>query len=135
MDRDHFKEQLEAGENPMSEGLTEEEIIRIRALSDGVREKAIEVLKLIHDPEIPVNIWDLGLIYRIDVSDNNEELHIKMTLTSPTCPVAEYIPPEVKKRLEEVITELKLVDVQLVWEPSWDQSMMSEEAQLILDMM
>ena len=134
MELDDFIKQVEDGESPMSEGLTEEAINQIKKISD-VRSKVIEVLKLIHDPEIPVNIWDLGLIYKVDVKKNNEEVHIEMTLTSPTCPVAGYIPPEVEKQVKKIVTEAKLVKVQLVWEPSWDQSMMSEEAKIILNMM
>ena len=133
MELDDFINQVKNGKSPMSEGLTEEAISRIKKKS-GVKSKVIEVLKLIYDPEIPVSIWDLGLIYEINVSKNNEELRIKMTLTSPTCPVAGYIPPEVEKQVKAVITKATLVDVQLVWEPSWDQSMMSEEAKIILDM-
>jgi metal-sulfur cluster biosynthetic enzyme len=133
MDLDDFKQQIENGESPMSNGLTEKEIERIRNLSN-VKEKIIEVLKLIHDPEIPVNVWDLGLIYEIILSDDKKEVVIKMTLTSPTCPVAEYIPPEIKKKLEEVITEITQVTIDLVWEPSWDQDMMTDEARFLLDM-
>ena len=133
MDLEDFKQQIENGESPMSNGLTEKEIERIRNLSE-IREKIIEVLKLIHDPEIPVNVWDLGLIYEINLSDDKKEVQIKMTLTSPTCPVAEYIPPEIKKKLEEVIAELRLVTIELVWEPSWDQDMMTDEAMFLLDM-
>ena len=133
MDLELFKQQVANGESPMSNGLTEKEIARIRQLPD-IREQVIEVLRLIHDPEIPVNIWDLGLIYRIDITEENE-VHIKMTLTSPTCPVAEYIPPEVKKKVEEVVTIAKSANIELVWEPNWDQSMMTEEARFLLDMM
>ncbi|NRA73199.1 MAG: DUF59 domain-containing protein [Rickettsiales bacterium] len=117
----------------MSEGLTDEAIERIRKISD-IKSKVTEVLKLIHDPEIPVNIWDLGLIYKIEVNKNNK-IRIEMTLTSPTCPVAGYIPPEVEARVKQVVLEAKSVEVELVWEPSWDQSMMSEEAKIILNMM
>ena len=133
MDLDDFVTQVENGNNPMSEGLTEEEIKRIQKIPN-IKSKTIEVLKLIHDPEIPVNIWDLGLIYKVKVNKKNE-IKIDMTLTSPTCPVAGYIPPEVESRVKQVVTEAKSVKLQLVWEPEWDQEMMSEEAKIILNMM
>jgi metal-sulfur cluster biosynthetic enzyme len=134
MDLDDFVQQVKDGESPMSNLLTEKEIARIRKLSN-IKEKITEVLKLIHDPEIPVNVWDLGLIYDINVSDEKKEAVIKMTLTSATCPVAEYIPPEIKKKVEEVVTEIKSVTIELVWEPAWDQDMMTDEARFMLDMM
>lgn len=134
MSLDDLIKQMENGENIMSVGLTKDAILKIRKISD-MKERVIATLKLIHDPEIPVNIWDLGLVYNIDCNDKKKEIHIKMTLTSPTCPVAEHIPPEVKKRVQQVITEAKTVEVELVWEPSWDDTMMSEEAKLILDIM
>ena len=92
--------------------------------------KVIEVLKTIYDPEIPVDIYELGLIYGIDVLENNE-IKITMTLTSPSCPVAETLPPEVEEKVKtiEEVTECK---VEITWDPSWDKSMMSEEAQLEL---
>lgn len=92
--------------------------------------KVIEVLKTIYDPEIPVDIYELGLIYGIDVLENNE-IKITMTLTSPSCPVAETLPPEVEEKVKTIdeVTECK---VEITWEPSWDKSMMSEEAQLEL---
>jgi len=92
--------------------------------------KVIEVLKTIYDPEIPVDIYELGLIYGIDVLENNE-IKITMTLTSPSCPVAETLPPEVEDKVKtiESVTECK---VEITWDPSWDKSMMSEEAQLEL---
>ena len=130
---DTLIKQMEDGENIMSAGLTKEAISKIRKISN-MKERVTAILKLIHDPEIPVNVWDLGLIYNIDFSNDKKEIYIKMTLTSPTCPVAEYIPLEVKKRIQQTITGAK-VEVELVWEPSWDDSMMTEEAKCILDMM
>ena len=100
---DTLIKQMEDGENIMSAGLTKEAISKIRKISN-MKERVTAILKLIHDPEIPVNVWDLGLIYNIDFSNDKKEIYIKMTLTSPTCPVAEYIPLEVKKRmLKEII--------------------------------
>ena len=95
-----------------------------------LKEKIIDEVKKIYDPEIPVNIYELGLIYDISVNDNN--VKVKMTLTSPNCPVAESLPKEVKDSILE-IEEVKKVDLDLVWEPPWDKSMMSEAAKLELN--
>ena len=96
-----------------------------------LKEKIIAEVKKIYDPEIPVNIYELGLIYDISVNDNN--VKVKMTLTSPNCPVAESLPKEVKDSILE-IEEVKKVDLDLVWEPPWDKSMMSEAAKLELNL-
>ncbi len=96
-----------------------------------LREKVIAEIKKIYDPEIPVNIYELGLIY--DININNSEVKIKMTLTSPNCPVAESLPKEVKDSILEIKEVLK-VDLDLVWEPPWDKSMMSEAAKLELNL-
>lgn len=91
----------------------------------------IKVLKTIFDEEIPVNIYDLGLIYEVRVSPNYNA-YIKMTLTSPNCPVAETIPGDVQSTVKAMIPELNNVDVELTFEPPWDKDMMSPEAQLEL---
>ena len=96
-----------------------------------LKEKVIAEIKKIYDPEIPVNIYELGLIY--DVSINEKIVKVKMTLTSPNCPVAESLPKEVKDSILE-IKEVKKVDLDLVWEPPWDKSMMSEAAKLELNL-
>ena len=88
-----------------------------------LKDKVIAEIKKIYDPEIPVNIYELGLIYDI-IIDNNNNVKIDMTLTSPNCPVAESLPNEVKNSVKE-IKEVKDVDLKLVWEPPWDKSMMS----------
>ena len=97
-----------------------------------IKDKIIEEIKKIYDPEIPVNIYDLGLIYKIDVKDDNN-ITIDMTLTSPNCPVAESLPKEVKDSVKE-IKDVKDVDLELVWDPPWDKSMMSEAAKLELNL-
>lgn len=94
-------------------------------------EKAIEILKTVFDPEIPVNIYDLGLIYNIDFTENDEILHVHMTLTAPNCPAADFIMEDVRQKLLS-IEGTKGVDLQLVFEPVWSQEMMSEEAKLEL---
>tara|TARA_Y100000817_G_scaffold281900_1_gene246817 strand:- start:179 stop:478 length:300 start_codon:yes stop_codon:yes gene_type:complete len=97
-----------------------------------LKDKVIAEIKKIYDPEIPVNIYELGLIYDIIV-DNNNNVKIDMTLTTPNCPVAESLPNEVKNSVKE-IKEVKDVDLKLVWEPPWDKSMMSESAKLELNL-
>ena len=97
-----------------------------------LKEKIIEEIKKIYDPEIPVNIYELGLIYDVKVEENNS-VKVKMTLTTPNCPVAESLPKEVKDSIME-IKEVKNVDLELVWEPPWDKSMMSEAAKLELNL-
>lgn len=91
----------------------------------------IKVLKTIFDEEIPVNIYDLGLIYEVRVSPNYNA-YIKMTLTSPNCPVAETIPGDVQSTVKAMIPELNNVEVELTFEPPWEKEMMSPEAQLEL---
>ena len=97
-----------------------------------LKDKVITEIKKIYDPEIPVNIYELGLIYNIKV-DNSNNVKIDMTLTTPNCPVAESLPNEVKNSVKE-IKEVKDVDLKLVWEPPWDKSMMSESAKLELNL-
>jgi FeS assembly SUF system protein len=95
-----------------------------------IEEKVIDACRSVYDPEIPINIYDLGLIYEINVLAD-DTVHVKMTLTSPACPVAGTLPGEVEKRIEHV-PEVKSAKVELVWEPPWDKSRMSEEAILEL---
>jgi FeS assembly SUF system protein len=95
-------------------------------------EKIVDALKTCYDPEIPVNIYELGLIYKVDVEDDNKVL-VDMTLTSPNCPVAESLPIEVQDKVKGV-EGVAGCEVNLVWDPPWHPSMMSEEAQLELGM-
>ena len=97
-----------------------------------LKDKVIAEIKKIYDPEIPVNIYELGLIYDIIIDDKNN-VKIDMTLTSPHCPVAESLPNEVKNSVKE-IKEVKNVDLNLVWDPPWDKSMMTESAKLELNL-
>ena len=96
-----------------------------------LKEKVIAEIKKIYDPEIPVNIYELGLIYNIDI--NKSDVKVKMTLTTPNCPVAESLPKEVKDSIME-IKEVSKVDLDLVWDPPWDKSKMSEAAKLELNL-
>jgi FeS assembly SUF system protein len=99
----------------------------------SLEEKVVDVIRSIYDPEIPVNIYELGLIYEIIVSPENKVL-VKMTLTAPTCPVAGTLPGEVATKIEQ-ISEVTDAEVQLVWEPAWDKSRMSETALLELGLL
>lgn len=93
--------------------------------------KAIDMLKTVYDPEIPVNVYDLGLIYRIDYTESDKTLHVDMTLTAPSCPAADFILEDVRQKLVSIKGPEK-VDLRLVFEPEWTQDMMSEEAKLEL---
>ena len=94
-----------------------------------LKEKIIGEIKKIYDPEIPVNIYDLGLIYDVKVDDKNN-VDVKMTLTTPNCPVAESLPMEV----ENTVKEVKEVNLELVWDPPWDKSMITEAGKLELNL-
>ncbi|MEM7036602.1 MAG: DUF59 domain-containing protein [Bacteroidota bacterium] len=98
-----------------------------------VENKVYDVIKTIYDPEIPVNILELGLIYEVAVTPFGDA-HIRMTLTSPNCPVAGSLPGEVEMKVETV-PEIKSAEVELTFDPPWDQEMMSEEAKLELGFM
>ena len=96
-----------------------------------LKEKVITEIKKIYDPEIPVNIYELGFINDIKIKD--KDVQVKMTLTTPNCPVAESLPKEVKDSIME-LKEVNKVDLDLVWDPPWDKSMMSEAAKLELNL-
>ncbi len=95
------------------------------------KDDIIAVLKKIYDPEIPVNIWDMGLIYDIDISEQG--INIKMTFTSPTCPMMEEMLQQVHDSVQELVGDKK-VNVELVWNPPWDLSRMSDAARVELDL-
>lgn len=98
-----------------------------------IRDRIIAVLKTVYDPEIPVDIYELGLVYGVEVADDGE-VHVTMTLTTPMCPVAETLPPEVEDKIRNVkgVTDVSL---DLVWDPPWSVDMMSDAARLELNMM
>ena len=100
-------------------------------LSKIKEEQVIDCIRTVMDPEIPVNLYDLGLIYEIKINDNND-IKIKMTLTNPNCPVAGIMPESVGKSVEK-ISNLNSIEVFLVWDPKWHKDLMSEEAKLALD--
>ncbi len=106
--------------------MTEEEKLK-------TEDRIVDVLKTVYDPEIPVNIYDLGLVYKIDLKDD-ATLDVDMTLTAPNCPMGDYIMEDVRQKLEG-IAEVKQANVNLVFDPVWDQSMMSDEAKLDLGLM
>jgi FeS assembly SUF system protein len=105
---------------------TEQEILTLET-------SIVNILKNVYDPEIPVNIYDLGLIYDIE-TDDKKNVRITMTLTAPNCPVADILPNEIKEKVAEV-PGVTSVEINLVFDPPWDQSMMSEEALLELGML
>jgi FeS assembly SUF system protein len=100
---------------------------------DQIKSDVIDALRTVYDPEVPVNIFDMGLIYEVDVEDDLS-VYVKMTLTTPMCPVAETLPPEVEEKARSVagVTDVHL---DLVWDPPWHPGMMSEVARLELNMM
>lgn len=104
----------------------------VGAGDEEIENGIVEALKTVFDPEIPVNIYELGLIYDIDLQPGGG-VHVRMTLTSPGCPVAGSLPGEVKQKVEAV-AGVTAADVELVWDPSWNPSMMSEAARLQLGM-
>ena len=97
-----------------------------------IKDKIIAEIKKVYDPEIPVNIYDLGLIYNIEIKNENEA-YIEMTLTSPNCPVADSLPRMVKENISSIEGIIK-VDLKLVWNPPWTKDMMSEEAKFELNL-
>jgi len=97
-----------------------------------LEERIVDVLKTVYDPEIPVNIFDLGMIYKIDVQDDGS-VEMDMTFTSPACPAADFILEDVRTKVESV-EGIKAANVNLVFEPEWDKSMMTEEARIELGM-
>ena len=99
--------------------------------SQSLEEQVVDVLRTIYDPEVPVNIYELGLIYSVDVSPEGA-VHVTMTLTSPACPVAESLPPEVDSRLQ-MLDGVTDVVVEVVWDPPWSFEMMSDAARLELN--
>ncbi|MGN0282277.1 MAG: metal-sulfur cluster assembly factor [Prevotella sp.] len=95
-----------------------------------IEERIVDVLKTVYDPEIPVNIYDLGLIYKVEVKDEGD-VDIDMTFTAPSCPAADFILEDVRQKVDS-LDGVKNATVNLVFEPAWDQSMMSEEARVEL---
>jgi FeS assembly SUF system protein len=98
----------------------------------SMRDRIIETIKTCYDPEIPVDIWELGLIYEINIDEGND-VHVKMTLTSPACPVAETLPPSVEEKIRNM-PDVNDARVEITFDPPWEKEMMSEEARLELGM-
>ena len=98
-----------------------------------LEEETVKMLKTVFDPEIPVDVYSLGLIYKIDI-DDDANVSIDMTLTAPNCPMADFLFEDIRQKVES-IEGVKSVNVQLVYEPEWDQSMMTEEVKLELGML
>lgn len=102
----------------------------INSTDTELSQKVIDTIKTCYDPEIPVDIWELGLIYEININED-KDVHIMMTLTSPSCPVAETLPPDVEQKIRE-IEGVNSAKIDITFDPPWEKSMMSEEAQLEL---
>ena len=98
-----------------------------------IEEDVVKMLKTVYDPEIPVDVYNLGLVYNIEVNDNSE-VNIEMTLTATGCPVADYILEDIREKVES-IEQVKAANVNLVFEPAWDKDMMSDEAKLELGLL
>ena len=96
-----------------------------------MKDEIIKAIRTVHDPELPINIYDLGLIYDIEV--NGSDVHVQMTLTSPACPVAGSLPGEVEVKIKE-LDGVDNVEVELVWEPTWSPDLMSDDARMALEM-
>lgn len=101
---------------------------------DSIEKQIVDVIKTCYDPEIPVDIFELGLIYDIQVGED-KMANVSMTLTSPACPVAGTLPPEVQNKIKATVPNLEDVSVEVVWDPPWNTDMMSEAAKLELGMM
>jgi len=134
---DQLREELKA--HPLEPKLAEQTLVQ-RAVDDSktpaqkaIAEKVIDVLRTVFDPEIPVNIYELGLIYDIRVDQQNR-VHVKMTLTAPGCPVAGSLPGEVERKIE-MLPEVTSAAVELVWDPPWTKDRMSEAAMLDLGLL
>lgn len=97
---------------------------------EKIQERVVDVLRTVYDPEIPVNIYDLGLIYRIEVSDE-AQVDVDMTFTAPSCPATDFILEDVRSKIES-LSGVSSANVNIVFEPEWDKSMMSEEARMEL---
>ena len=102
--------------------------------TDSIEFQIVDVIKTCYDPEIPVNIFELGLIYEVAIVDG-KTANVTMTLTSPACPVAGTLPPEVEHKIKAAVCELEEVKVEVTWDPPWNVDMMSEGAKLELGMM
>ena len=102
--------------------------------AESIEGKVVAVIKTCYDPEIPVDIFSMGLIYEVEVSDTND-VQVTMTLTSPACPVAGTLPPEVEHKIKAQVEEVNNCTVEVVWDPPWTTDMMSEGAKLELGMM
>ena len=100
--------------------------------NEVLMEQVLDAIRTVYDPEIPVNIWELGLVYRVDV-DSERNVQVDMTLTAPSCPVAGEMPVQVQQVIEN-LDAVKSCKVELVWEPPWHPGMMSDEAKVALDM-
>lgn len=131
------RDEIAPTEEAVSNESSSENVSKVKTEADKemrITERTIDMLRTVYDPEIPVNVYDLGLIYKIDYEVEKNTLHVDMTLTAPGCPAADFIMEDVRQKLMSVEGPEK-VDLRLVFEPVWTQDMMSEEAKLELGFM
>ena len=131
METEKDKVTNESEENKASTAAAVENVEKEAEEELRITNRAIEMLRTVYDPEIPVNVYDLGLIYKIDYEKEAKTLHVDLTLTAPGCPAADFIMEDVRQKLMSVEGPEK-IDLRLVFEPVWTQDMMSEEAKLEL---
>ena len=131
MENEINKPQDAAEENEKAAAAADGKSVSGQDESMAITQKAIEMLRTVFDPEIPVNVYDLGLIYKIDYTPEDKTLHVDMTLTAPGCPAADFIMEDVRQKLVS-IEGPEAVDLRLVFDPVWCYDMMSEEAKLEL---
>lgn len=131
MENEINKPQDASEENEKVAASADEQSVSGQDESMAITQKAIEMLRTVFDPEIPVNVYDLGLIYKIDYTPEDKTLHVDMTLTAPGCPAADFIMEDVRQKLVS-IEGPEAVDLRLVFDPVWCYDMMSEEAKLEL---
>lgn len=115
----------------MTMGAHLKKLFGMEAVAGGLRERVIEALRQIRDPELPVNIYDLGLVYDLDIDEVTGRVDIRMTLTAPACPVAQSFPGQVEAMVASVYG-VSRARVELVWDPPWDKSRLSDAARLLL---
>lgn len=120
------------GEAPAAAETETERTVPVSGDREGLEGRIVAALRTVYDPEIPVDIYELGLIYGIDINDDGKRAAIAMTLTAPGCPVAGEMPRQVEHAVRGMVPELEEVTVELVWDPPWDKDMMSEAARLEL---
>jgi FeS assembly SUF system protein len=128
-DKGEASEAESAFENP---DMASEAAIPVTGDRSGLEGQVVSAIRTVYDPEIPINIYELGLIYRIEIAEEGKRVDVDMTLTAPGCPVAGILPGQVEHAIRGMMAEAEDVTVQVVWDPPWHKDMMSEAARLEL---